>query len=405
MNGSIVNIACQFLKLGFQFLYFTIAARMLGGDKFGLWASISALCNILSPLIILGIGPCIIKIYASKKDYGLFRSYYYLGFFLLLLGSFSLIPIAKLLYSANVITITQILISELLVFRLVELLSQMYLAKGNKIAFSIFPVVFVVFKLTFVFSASGMGLSTDFIYMNFLSSLMFIIPIFIWEEIRSVRIGLKVQLVRSIKIIRESVYFSLATTAKTVYTDSDKVIMGAANNLKDVASYNIAYKLISLVFVPVSAILSIQAPTLYYLGSLEDKAQLKNKIIKLIMICVAISTLVGVVIIILLPFVINVFGHEYANAKNMVYLLLPAPIIMSMHYVFADGITAMGFQKLRAYLSIVTAVANAILGLIFIPLYGVIGAVCVTLLSETLLLMLFSSVFISKLKKSSYAKS
>ncbi|MEX5715279.1 polysaccharide biosynthesis C-terminal domain-containing protein [Serratia ureilytica] len=83
----------------------------------------------------------------------------------------------------------------------------------------------------------------------------------------------------------------------------------------------------------------------------------------------------------------------------MVYLLLPAPIIMSIHYVFADGITAMGYQKLRAYMSIITAVLNAVLGLVFIPMYGVAGAVGITLFSETLLLVLFSSVYMSKLKK------
>lgn len=111
------------------------------------------------------------------------------------------------------------------------------------------------------------------------------------------------------------------------------------------------------------------------------------------------SSLIGIGIIIFLPIILSFFGDEYANAKNMVYLLLPAPIIMSIHYVFADGITAMGYQKLRAYMSIITAVLNAVLGLVFIPMYGVAGAVGITLFSETLLLVLFSSVYMSKLKK------
>lgn len=129
MKGSIVNIVCQFVKLGFQFLYFTIAAKMLGADKFGLWASVSALCNILSPLIILGIGPCIIKVHASDKDFSLFRSYYYLGALLLAIGTLVLTPVAALLYKTNYSTVALVLIAELFVFRQIELLSQMYLAK------------------------------------------------------------------------------------------------------------------------------------------------------------------------------------------------------------------------------------------------------------------------------------
>ncbi len=399
MKGSIINIACQFLKLGFQFLYFTIAAKMLGADKFGLWASISALCNILSPLIIMGIGPCIIKVHASDKNYSLFRSYYYLGAILLLLGTLILTPVAGLLYKTDFYTVSLVLLAELFVFRQVELLSQMYLAKGNKLAFSLFPVVFIIFKLSFVFSTDWINISNDFIYMNFLASLIFIIPVMFWEELRSIKGNVKLKFLSAINMMREAIYFSLATTAKTVYTDSDKVILGTVNNLRDVANYNIAYKLISLVFVPVSAVLSIQAPTLYYLGSLENKSELKRKITRLIILCVSMSTIIGLVIVTTLPFIISFFGHEYAAAKNMVYLLLPAPIIMSMHYVFADGITAMGFQKLRAYMSIITAVINAVLGLIFIPIYGVAGAVAVTLFSESLLLILFSSVYRAKLKK------
>jgi len=399
MKGSIINIACQFLKLGFQFLYFTIAAKMLGADKFGLWASISALCNILSPLIIMGIGPCIIKVHASDKNYSLFRSYYYLGAILLLLGTLILTPVAGLLYKTDFYTVSLVLLAELFVFRQVELLSQMYLAKGNKLAFSLFPVVFIIFKLSFVFSTDWINISNDFIYMNFLASLIFIIPVMFWEELRSIKGNVKLKFLSAIDMMREAIYFSLATTAKTVYTDSDKVILGTVNNLRDVANYNIAYKLISLVFVPVSAVLSIQAPTLYYLGSLKNKSELKRKITRLIILCVSMSTIIGLVIVTTLPFIISFFGHEYAAAKNMVYLLLPAPIIMSMHYVFADGITAMGFQKLRAYMSIITAVINAVLGLIFIPIYGVAGAVAVTLFSESLLLILFSSVYRAKLKK------
>ncbi|HCR64693.1 lipopolysaccharide biosynthesis protein [Serratia liquefaciens] len=399
MKGSIINIACQFLKLGFQFLYFTIAAKMLGADKFGLWASISALCNILSPLIIMGIGPCIIKVHASDKNYSLFRSYYYLGAILLLLGTLILTPVAGLLYKTDFYTVSLVLLAELFVFRQVELLSQMYLAKGNKLAFSLFPVVFIIFKLSFVFSTDWINISNDFIYMNFLASLIFIIPVMFWEELRSIKGNVKLKFLSAINMMREAIYFSLATTAKTVYTDSDKVILGTVNNLRDVANYNIAYKLISLVFVPVSAVLSIQAPTLYYLGSLKNKSELKRKITRLIILCVSMSTIIGLVIVTTLPFIISFFGHEYAAAKNMVYLLLPAPIIMSMHYVFADGITAMGFQKLRAYMSIITAVINAVLGLIFIPIYGVAGAVAVTLFSESLLLILFSSVYRAKLKK------
>ncbi len=399
MKGSIINIACQFLKLGFQFLYFTIAAKMLGADKFGLWASISALCNILSPLIIMGIGPCIIKVHASDKNYSLFRSYYYLGAILLLLGTLILTPVAGLLYKTDFYTVSLVLLAELFVFRQVELLSQMYLAKGNKLAFSLFPVVFIIFKLSFVFSTDWINISNDFIYMNFLASLIFIIPVMFWEELRSIKGNVKLKFLSAINMMREAIYFSLATTAKTVYTDSDKVILGTVNNLRDIANYNIAYKLISLVFVPVSAVLSIQAPTLYYLGSLKNKSELKRKITRLIILCVSMSTIIGLVIVTTLPFIISFFGHEYAAAKNMVYLLLPAPIIMSMHYVFADGITAMGFQKLRAYMSIITAVINAVLGLIFIPIYGVAGAVAVTLFSESLLLILFSSVYRAKLKK------
>ncbi|BAO33070.1 TPA: oligosaccharide flippase family protein [Serratia marcescens] len=399
MKGSIVNIVCQFVKLGFQFLYFTIAAKMLGADKFGLWASVSALCNILSPLIILGIGPCIIKVHASDKDFSLFRSYYYLGALLLAIGTLVLTPVAALLYKTNYSTVALVLIAELFVFRQIELLSQMYLAKGNKLAFSLFPVAFIVFKLLIVFVVFWWGGSDDFIYVNFISSLVFILPVMCWEELRSVKSNLKLQFQKAIHMMREAVYFSLATTAKTVYTDSDKVILGAANNLRDVANYNIAYKLISLVFVPVSAVLSIQAPTLYHLGSLENKAALREKIKRLIALCVAMSSLIGIGIIIFLPIILSFFGDEYANAKNMVYLLLPAPIIMSIHYVFADGITAMGYQKLRAYMSIITAVLNAVLGLVFIPMYGVAGAVGITLFSETLLLVLFSSVYMSKLKK------
>lgn len=399
MKGSIINIACQFLKLGLQFLYFTIAAKLLGADKFGLWASISALCNILSPLIIMGIGPCIIKVHASDRNYSLFRSYYYLGAILLFIGSLILTPVASLLYNTDYQTVLFVLLAELFVFRQVELLSQMYLAKGNKFAFSLFPVAFIIFKLSVVFVADYYKFSTDFIYMNFIASLVFIIPVMLWEELRSIKGMMKIQFLSAIKMMREAIYFSLATTAKTVYTDSDKVILGTVNNLRDVANYNIAYKLISLVFVPVSAVLSIQAPTLYHLGSLENKSELKRKIAQLIVICVSMSVFIGLGIVLFLPIIIRFFGHEYADAKSMVYLLLPAPIIMSIHYVFADGITAMGFQKLRAYMSIITAIVNAVLGLIFIPIYGVAGAVGVTLFSESLLLILFSSVYRSKLKK------
>lgn len=61
-------------RLGLQFLYFVLLARILGPEQYGAFVGVAALIMVLSPFASWGSGNILIK--HASRDPGLFKKYW-----------------------------------------------------------------------------------------------------------------------------------------------------------------------------------------------------------------------------------------------------------------------------------------------------------------------------------------
>lgn len=76
-----------------------------------------------------------------------------------------------------------------------------------------------------------------------------------------------------------------------------------------------------------------------------------------------------------------IYGKEYIDAGNVLYLLIPYYFLSCMASFYANFLDFMGYAKMRALWYISVIVINLTLNYLLIPKYGAVGAAIATIVS------------------------
>ena len=90
-------------------------------------------------------------------------------------------------------------------------------------------------------------------------------------------------------------------------------------------------------------------------------------------------------IIVAEPAVRLVFGEAYVGAAPALQVLSGLVVVQSLDKITNDGLDYLGRARERAIAKGVAAVVNIVLNLIFIPLFGIVGAAAATVISYSIL--------------------
>jgi O-antigen/teichoic acid export membrane protein len=168
------------------------------------------------------------------------------------------------------------------------------------------------------------------------------------------------------------------------YNDLDKVMlnhygMTAANGI-----YSLAYRVVNLFTVPITAIYMAAVPTFFSYGvsGCERSIALTRRLLRK-------STAVGIAsalcMFVAAPILPHILGSGYLPSVSAVRWLALIPLFRSFQWSAADVLTGMDRQRLRMGLQTGAVAFNLILNFILIPRYSWVGAAIASLATDGLL--------------------
>ena len=154
----------------------------------------------------------------------------------------------------------------------------------------------------------------------------------------------------------------------------DIIILEHYYGFKTVAHYGIAVKVSLIVGIVLSSINTLIAPKISTLYFKKEFDALKHLITKSALLNFLITTPIIVLIIIFSEFLLELFGEDYVLAKYALIFILLSQAFNAICGSVGTYLNMTGRQKIHQKILLIALVLNIILNLIFIPIYGMVGA-------------------------------
>ena len=382
----------QGLKLGIQAAYFALIARSLGPSLYGAFVAITALTGILSPFSGMGSSNLFIKNARSGKraaalcwGNGLVLTCISgVLFCALVLGASHFLQ-----FKVGILVIATICVCDLVFNKITELASFGFAASLQMKQTSIQNVVSSLLRL--------LGIASLMVIFHHVTLQQWTVTYLITGVIGAMYALYKgyqlwgtprVNLSALREDAVEGVYFSISTSATTVYNDIDKTMLGKLSDLVSTGIYGAAYRLIDVSMTPVRSLTSAAYPRFFALGTGGVRATYpyaKKQIRR--------SAIYGLVLFISLwlaaPLAVYILGEKYRLVVPALRWLSIIPFLRCIHAFLADALSGANYQRTRTTIQVAIAFANVGLNLIIIPRYSWRGAAWTSVGCDSLLVVCF----------------
>lgn len=184
--------------------------------------------------------------------------------------------------------------------------------------------------------------------------------------------------------VRKMSVFFINAIAVSIYVSIDTTMLGWMIGDYSVGIYSVAVKIYSIMKVVLCAVYSVALPRLSYYISQNSKNEYKD----------LISKVISAITILLLPMAVGLFilskdivliisGSSYSDAYRTLGILSVALVFAIFGGVVTQCINiSLGKEKINVQATIISAVENILLNLIFIPWLKQDGAAITTAISE-----------------------
>lgn len=198
-------------------------------------------------------------------------------------------------------------------------------------------------------------------------------------------VNLKITLMPNLsKHIKPLLIFFSNNLAISIYCYADTTMIGWMINDKSVGIYSIAVKAYTVIKTLLASIYTVCIPrlSLYYANSESNKySELVNDIL-CCLILLLFPTAVGISVL-SEPIVLFLGGSEYIDAACTLRILSVSLVFAILGGVFSNCINIpTGKEKVTLIGTILAAIINIILNILFIPLFGQAGAAITTVIAE-----------------------
>ncbi|MDD2696654.1 MAG: flippase [Candidatus Pacebacteria bacterium] len=189
------------------------------------------------------------------------------------------------------------------------------------------------------------------------------------------------------KYLTMSLPLVLSSAFSAIYVQTDSVMMGFWNMIKEVGWYQAAYRVVNITVVPAIVIGIVFYPIIANAYKKKENFQKIVDLFFLLLVSVALPIAVGGFLL-AKDIIIFLYSDEYLpSVLAFKMLTLTSSFIMLSLFINYLLITT-GRQKDFSFITGLTALLNVFLNLVLIPRYSLYGAAGATLISYTLLLLL-----------------
>jgi O-antigen/teichoic acid export membrane protein len=186
--------------------------------------------------------------------------------------------------------------------------------------------------------------------------------------------------------VREGCFFSISTSAQTVYNDIDKTMLAHLSTFTATGVYGAAYRIIDTSLTPIRAVLSAAYPQVFQVGTAgmtATYAYAKGLIRKALLF--GFADFVG--LLLLAPLLPHILGPKYGDVTQAIRLLALIPVMRCVHWFLADALSGANAAGLRAAIQAAVAVLNILLNIVAIPRWSWVGAAWTSLISDAVLMI------------------
>ncbi|MFC7068802.1 flippase [Halobaculum lipolyticum] len=186
------------------------------------------------------------------------------------------------------------------------------------------------------------------------------------------------------RILEYSVPLTATRGANVLDKKVDVLIVGALLNFTAVGYYTIAKQVSDFVSMPASSFGFTISPALGEQQSKGESARAARMYERgLTYVLLAYVPAVAGLALVAEPMVRYVFGTDYLGAVPVVQVYGGFILVNAVNKVTSDGLDYLGRARSRAIIKTAMAVANVVLNLLLIPVFGVTGAALATVITYT----------------------
>ena len=389
---GLIAITQALISLGGFFLL-PIVAKMLGADSYGIWAQITVIISLLSPLALMGLHMAFLRFLAAENDGAVIREGFYSIIFL--------VGLTGLAISLAVYLLSDVLAaaflggsqaasfvragSFLILFTAVDMVATFYFRISRETGIYAALTLFNSFgRLTLVLVLLGlgfglMGVIGGFIIVTLLELLIALVLI-----VR--RIGFAVPEFTYMKTyLKYSAPITPNALIRWITESSDRFIIGFFLGVTAVGIYSAGYVIGGLVFQvmhPIQVILFPELSRLYDRLEMES-VRLYLGIAMKYFLLVAIPAVAGLSV--LAGPILDLFTTpEFAPGAVVIPFIALSGLLAGVYQIVINVTHLVKKNQFNLFIHVLAAVSNVALNILLIPLVGIVGAAIATLISYTI---------------------
>lgn len=169
-----------------------------------------------------------------------------------------------------------------------------------------------------------------------------------------------------------------------IYLQGDRVILPLYVTQIDVGLYGAAFRVLDIIVQLIALIIGTLMPIIAYAYNVKNQTKFKDRIQNTFdLMAVLFIPIIFGIFALSTPIITMIAGNQFQTSGLILQFLCLSILGIFFGMTFGHIILAMSKQKKTLWVYISDAIISLILFFVFIPIYGVWGAVIVTILAET----------------------
>jgi O-antigen/teichoic acid export membrane protein len=204
------------------------------------------------------------------------------------------------------------------------------------------------------------------------------------------------------QITKYAVIIGITTLSFYLYSRADVIILGKFGYIQEIGYYNILNKIFEMIVLPFTIYGQVSGPTMAGIYARKAYDRVRQDFTKHVIWLLLLGLVIAIAGYFIIPIIISLFFKEYFVAETLAMfrlLIFLVPIRIVAAYANAGHTGPTGNAHFSLYPMIIAGVANVILDIYFIGLYGFIGVVYSTLGCYTFAIGSFTYMYYRKLNK------
>jgi O-antigen/teichoic acid export membrane protein len=389
-------------KLGLQAAYFVLLARVLGVELFGSFAAIVAIAAIGAPFSNIGANLIMAKSVArdpqsASAEWSRTVVYTLVGG--CLLTGVSLLIAPWILPNVHPGTVAAIVFADIVAVKLVENVGYLYQALGSVAKMAVLPSLINLFRVIAVLGAYFFSDDRSlqlWAVCYFLATVPFAAVCTIAVS-RSIGFESS-RLAPTRKVALTGLQYSFGLSSQSVHNDVDKTLLAGMVSASSAGIYSAAYRFVDMAYAPVRAVAAASFPRLNRAG--EEGISGSLRVVRRLAVPVLCYSAFGaLVLVISAPYAVALLGPDFEQSTDATRVLAILLLLRALSFLAGDALTTSDNQGARTLVQIIVGALGVAANIVFIPAYGMMGAIVVTLCSEFVLAACFWVVIFMILRR------